>query len=58
MCNKNLRKYFSTHNLRHWQVAEILGISEWKFSRMLRHELPEEKKQEIIRKIDEALNEA
>ena len=37
-----------------WQVSESLGYAhETAFSRLLRHELPEEKKQQIYKIIDE-----
>lgn len=51
--NKELKKYASSKGVRLWRVAEELGTSDSGFSRMLRHEFPEERKQEIIRIIDE-----
>ncbi len=35
-----------------WQIADALGINEGSFSRMLRYELPKEKRREIIDVID------
>ena len=36
-----------------WEVADALGIHDSAFSRMLRKELPEEKKAEIIQIIND-----
>lgn len=46
--NKELKKYASSKGVRLWRVAEELGTSDSGFSRMLRHEFSEERKQEII----------
>ena len=35
-----------------WEVSEAMGITEWTLSRKLRHELPEDKKAEILAIID------
>ena len=31
-----------------WQVADELGVSDVAFSKMLRHELPQEKREKIL----------
>ena len=54
MHNKDLRDEFRIANVRQWEVAEAMGISEMTFVKWLRRELPEEKKKlvrEAIRKV-------
>ena len=53
MCNKDIRKYAKEHNVRLWQIASALHINDGNFSRKLRTELPESKKVEIFKIIDE-----
>ncbi|GMB01865.1 hypothetical protein [Pelosinus sp. IPA-1] len=40
-----------------YKVAELLGITEFTFSRWLRHELPEEKKTLILQAINKLAGE-
>ena len=54
MHNKDLRDEFRIANVRQWEVAEAIGISEMTFVKWLRRELPEEKKKLVrgaIRKV-------
>ena len=54
MHNKDLRYEFRIANVRQWEVAEAIGISEMTCVKWLRRELPEEKKKlvrEAIRKV-------
>lgn len=55
MRNMDLRRYAKERRVNLWQVSEAMGLShETAFSRMLRHELPDDKKieiREIINKI-------
>lgn len=44
MENKDLREEFRIANVRQWEVAEAIGISEMTFVKWLRRELPEDKK--------------
>lgn len=53
MCNKDVREYASKRNVRLWQIASKLGINDGNFSRKLRVELAENKKEEIRAIIDE-----
>lgn len=39
--------------LKQWQVAELAGYREDKFSRMLRHELPAEEQKRIVQLIND-----
>lgn len=53
MCNKDIREYAQRHNVRLWQIANALNINDGNFSRKLRLELPQDKKSEIFKIIDE-----
>lgn len=53
MCNKDIREYAKTKGVRLWQIANELHVNDGNFSRKLRNELPEEKKQQIYKIIDE-----
>lgn len=45
--NNDIRTLARVEGLRHWQIAEVLGVSDITFSRWLRKELSPEKKEEI-----------
>ena len=47
MFNQDIRNEIKALGVKHWQIAEKLGIHEGNFSRKLRHELPEEDKEKI-----------
>ena len=49
MHNKDLRDEFRIANVRQWEVAEAMGISEMTLVKWLRRELPEDKKN-LVRK--------
>jgi hypothetical protein len=54
MKNKDLRDEFRIANVKQWEVAEAIGISEMTFVKWLRRELTEDKKKlvrEAVRKI-------
>lgn len=54
MKNIDIRQYALQKRVKLWEVSEKLGYShESAFSRLLRHELTEDKKQEIRKIIDE-----
>ena len=53
MCNKDVREYAKKHGVKLWQIANALHINDGNFSRKLRVELPEDKKQEIYEIIEE-----
>ena len=55
MKNQIIKQALFTHNLKQWQLAEIMGIREEMLSRKLRHELPEDEQRDIVRKIEEAM---
>lgn len=50
--NDDIRKSARAAGVKLWQVAEELGISEFTFSRRLRHELPDNEKAEVFRAIE------
>ena len=47
MKNMDLRQELRTANVRHWQAADALGISEMTFVIWLRRELSDEKKNRV-----------
>ena len=49
MHNKDLRDEFRIANVKQWQVAEAIGISEMTLVKWLRRELAEDKK-DLVRK--------
>ena len=55
MQNYEIRCAIQQHRLRHYEIASALGINESTFSRWLRNELPEAKKKEIFRVIEQIL---
>lgn len=55
--NKNLRGYMRARKVPFWMVAERLGISDSSFSRLLRYQLSDEKKQEIMKITDDLASE-
>lgn len=44
MCNKDLRDEMRIANVRQWEVAEAIGISEMTMVKWLRRELDESRK--------------
>lgn len=46
--NEKIKKALENKRLCQWELADMLGVSEATVTRMLRHELPEEKKKEIL----------
>lgn len=47
MCNADIRLEIKESGLYHWQIAETMKISESTFCRILRRELPPEKKEGV-----------
>lgn len=44
MCNKDLRDEMRIANVRQWEVAEAIGVSEMTMVKWLRRELDDNKK--------------
>lgn len=53
MRNEDVREYARKKGVKLWTIAERLGIADSSFSRMLRYEITEDKKEEIKAIIDE-----
>lgn len=47
MKNQDIRNAIKSNGLKYWQVAAEIGMRDDRFSRILRFELPDEKKKEI-----------
>lgn len=54
MNNIEIRKAIKESGFKHWQIADIIGVADTTFCRMLRRELPEDRKQEILTAIQAA----
>ncbi|MCP3031950.1 hypothetical protein LF817_11395 [Halobacillus sp. A1] len=54
MKNREIREAIKDAELKQWQVAEAYGLHEGNFSRLLRNELPKDKKEEVLQAIREA----
>lgn len=52
LSNNDVRNAIKEANVLYWRVAEEIGITDGSFSRMLRKELPEEKKEKIYQAIE------
>ena len=48
MCNTDIRTAIKDCGIKHWQLADILNISEATMIRKLRHELVQEEKDKIL----------
>ena len=49
--NQEIRRLIFEHNLKLWQVADVLGIHPVTLSNWLRHELPEDKRARVLEAI-------
>lgn len=57
MKNSDIRNYAKEREVYLWEISERLGYAhETAFSRVLRHELTEDKKAEIRKIVDELAN--
>ncbi len=57
MKNSDIRNYAKERGVYLWEISERLGYAhETAFSRVLRHELTEDKKAEIRKIVDELAN--
>lgn len=52
MVNQDIRDAIKNANLKYWQVADMYGITDGNFSKLLRKELPTEKKEKIMNIIE------
>lgn len=54
MNNIRIRFALIQHNMKQWELAEKMGLSEPSLSRMLRRELPEEEQDRIVELIEQS----
>ena len=52
MNNSRVRNALFQNDLKYWQLARILGVSEATLSRKLRTELPADEQDRIVRMIE------
>lgn len=52
MHNERIREYARRKGVRLWQIAEALEMHDSSFSKMLRHELPQDVQERIMSLID------
>lgn len=57
MNNKDIRKAIVGSGLKYWQVADKYGLTDSNFSRLLRIELANDKKEKVFEAIELAKNE-
>lgn len=53
MANKQLKIAMLKNEIRQWQVARRLGMTEFSLSRKLRQELPEPERERLMEIIEE-----
>lgn len=53
MPNAHIKETLNKNRVYHWEVAKRLGVSEMTLFRWLRQDLPEDKKQLILKAITE-----
>lgn len=53
MANAEIRELMRRKRIRHYEVAERLGISEYTFCKWLRRELTNEQKQRVLKAINQ-----
>lgn len=51
--NIEIRLFLEKTKIKYWKVAEQYGLNDGNFSRLLRHELSDEKKEKILKIIAE-----
>lgn len=52
MVNQEIRQRLAQAQVKQWQLAEAMSLSEFTLSRRLRHELPQEEQARILDIID------
>lgn len=52
--NQEVREALQNKGMKQWELADMLGISEFTLTRWLRKELTEDKKELLLRAINEA----
>lgn len=49
----DIRRAMKAKNITVWKMADLLNVSEMTVYRLFRHELPDEKKRQIMQLIDD-----
>jgi AraC-like DNA-binding protein len=57
MKNMKIREELKRHGIKHWELAEALGVSEFTLTRRFRKEFSESKTKEIMEVIKRLTNE-
>ena len=57
MPNAHIKEMLNKNRVYHWEVAKRLGVSEMTLFRWLRQDLPDEKRQQILKAISEIVAE-
>ncbi len=52
--NQEVREALHNKSMKQWELADMLGISEFTLTRWLRKELTEDKKELLLKAINEA----
>ena len=47
MANNDIKTFAKENGVKQWQIADMLNMHDSNFSKMLRHELPEDEKEKI-----------
>ena len=55
--NQDIRNLIFQNRLKNWEVAQVVGVSDGRFSVWLRTPLREDRKERVERAIDELLEE-
>lgn len=55
--NKDIRITLEQENIYQWQVAEKLGMQDSNFSKLLRTEMTEDKKRDVLLAIEQIIKE-
>lgn len=53
MKNMRIRNALRIADMRYWQLAEALGVSEMTLTRRMRNEMPDEEQDRIVALIEE-----
>ena len=51
--NQEIKDYAKKKGVRLWQLTDALGMTDGQLSKKFRYELPEDTKQEFLKRIDE-----
>lgn len=53
MANEKIKRAAKVSGVKLWEIAARFGVSDGQFSRWLRSELPEERREQALRFVDE-----